>query len=264
MRIQYFTIVCGLLLVMSVVDSRPASADEKAVSPAEIQQRISTAMKAEDNQAVVEGLTELIKIDDSNPQAWYLRGVYQFRLGHFKESVSDFDKYVELNPTGERRLWERGISHYYAGMFKEGAEQFALYQTYHDNDVENSVWRYICMARDENLEAARKEMLPIRNDPRVPLMEAYALFQGKSTPEKVIEVAKAGEPDAEELAFRMFYADLYLGLYYEAHGKPELAKDHIQRAWKDHTENDRISRYMWHVARVHAKWQNEKNQPERD
>ena len=93
--------------------------------------------------------------------AYYLRGRENFRLGEIKKSVADFDKYVELRPRLESRQWERGIAYYYAGEFKKGAEQFELYQTYHDNDVENSVWRYLCIARSVGVDKARSVMLPI-------------------------------------------------------------------------------------------------------
>ncbi|MCH8194972.1 MAG: hypothetical protein IIB12_02755, partial [Chloroflexi bacterium] len=79
-------------------------------------------------------------------------------------SVVDFDKYVALRPKAESRQWERGISDYYAKKYKQGAKQFELYQTYHDNDVENSTWRYLCMARTEGVEAARNALATVDRD----------------------------------------------------------------------------------------------------
>ena len=35
----------------------------------------------------------------------------------------------------------------YAGEFAKGAKQFVDYQTFHSQDVENSAWRYLCVAR---------------------------------------------------------------------------------------------------------------------
>ncbi len=229
-------------------------------APRALGEGLRDALAKEDSERAVKLLTEVIKQEPENGAAWYRRGCEHFRLGKFKESVADFDHYVKLVPAAEQRLWERGISHYYAEMYREGAEQFALYQTYHDNDVENSVWRFLCMAQTEGLDKARQEMLPIKNDPRIPLMEAYALFQGKSTPEKVLEQAHAGNPAEEELAGRLFYARLYLGLYYEAHNQPEKAREYIAAAWKEHDGSPRISRYMWHVARVHASLHENKDQ----
>ena len=91
----------------------------------------------------------LIKVKESSwaIEAYYLRGRENFKAGSIDASLADFDKYVKLRPDLESRQWERGISDYYAGKFKKGAKQFELYQTFHDNDVENSTWRCLCDAR---------------------------------------------------------------------------------------------------------------------
>ena len=130
----------------------------------------------------------------------------------------------------------------------DGADQFELYQTFHDSDVENSAWRFLCMARDQDVTAARKSMLEIKNDTRVPMMEIYEMYRGHSTPEKVLEVARAGEPSEQQLNRSLFYAHLYIGLFHEANGEKELAEKHL-RAAVDH----KIDHYMWNVADVHVK-----------
>ena len=245
------------LLILSSLSSSPIIAEEKLGETATVEQlakQAGIAISEERSADAVKLLTRILKLDPKNASVWYRRGCENFRIGDFKQSVSDFDQYVTLRPNAERQLWERGISHYYAGMYKQGAEQFALYQTYHDNDVENSVWRYLCMAKTEGIEKARKEMLKIKNDRRIPLMTSYAMFQGKATADDVLKAANAGNPEPAVLAGRMFYAQLYLGLYYEAHSQPKLAKKHITMAWKDHDQTKGISRYMWNVARVHAEF----------
>lgn len=242
-------ILCGCLFLGAVL---MAMSDSRADEKVELLQQARQAMQAEKSEQVVELLSQYLKLSPDDSGAWYQRGVHHFRILKFQESVSDFDRYVELNPSAERKLWERGISHYYAGMFREGAEQFALYQTYHDNDVENSVWRFLCMSKREGIEPARKEMLPIKNDPRIPLMEVYAMFRGESTPEKVLEVARAGNPADEILQGQLFYAQLYLAIYYDAMGDATKAEQYALQAWKDHEQTQNISRYMWQVARVHA------------
>ena len=95
--------------------------------------------------------------------------------------MADFDKYVELKPDAESRQWERGISYYYAGEFAKGAKQFELYQTYHDQDVENSVWRYLCVAREGGVEKAQANMLPIENDRRIPMMQSTTSIAGRKS-----------------------------------------------------------------------------------
>ena len=88
-------------------------------------------------------------------------------------------------------------------------------------------------------------MLAIGNDRRIPMMEVYSLFQGKSTPAKVMELAQKASENQQKMA--MFYAHLYLGLYHESQDEPKKAIEHMEQAAKlgpkDH--------YMGDVARVH-------------
>ena len=52
----------------------------------------------------------------------------------------------------------------------------------------------------------------------------------------------------EALNARLFYAHLYLGLYYEAAGDVGQARKHLAIA-----RQHKIGHYMWNVADVHAK-----------
>ena len=52
---------------------------------------------------------------------------------------------------------------------------------------------------------------------------------------------------AAERTSRLFYAHLYLGLYYEAHGDARAARKHLAEAADEH----RVGHYMWDVARLH-------------
>ncbi|QDT64119.1 tetratricopeptide repeat protein [Calycomorphotria hydatis] len=198
--------------------------------------------------------TSLLNGAEPAPNAfeYYRRGVQEFQQGNFQQSVTNFDKYVELEPTAEKKLWERGISHYYAGKYAEGAAQFALYQTHDDNDVENSVWRFLCMARSVGIEKARVELLPIERDPRIPMMRIYDLFRGQATPDDVLKAARAGTTDERILAGRLFYAHLYLGLFAEANGDAKTAEKYIRLAAKANPKVLPISGYMHDVAKVHA------------
>ena len=221
-------------------------------TPRQLLGRAAEQVRRGDSKQAVELATKAIEADPKYADAHYLRGRERFRLGQIEGSVTDFDKYVALEPTQESRQWERGIAYYYAGRFEKGAKQFELYQTFHDNDVENSVWRYLCVARSEGVEKARQTILPIENDRRVPMMQVFDLYRGKLKPEDVLKAARAGETDEETLAGRMFYADLYLGLYYEANSNTELAKKHIFAAAASDKPNRLVNRYMWDVARIHA------------
>jgi lipoprotein NlpI len=216
-------------------------------SPEDRMQAAARAAQRGEHDQAIEILTAVISDDPKLADAWYLRGRERFRAGQIKDSVADFDKFVELRPNLESRQWERGIAYYYAGEYEKGARQFELYQTFHDQDVENSAWRYLCVARTVGVERARQRLLPIENDGRIPMMEIYALYQGKGTPENVLAAAKAGDPTEEDLNSRLFYAHLYIGLWHEAAGEAAPAKEHILQA-----EKHKIGHYMWDVAHVHA------------
>jgi lipoprotein NlpI len=233
-------IAITLLLVLPL---QMAQADESD----KLMQALKAAQENKSQEAVAL-LSDVIKEQPDLADAYYWRGREHFRLGEIDTSLADFNKLVELKPKLEPQQWERGITAWYAGKYELGAKQFELYQTYHDQDVENSVWRYLCVVPTEGVEKARKNMLPIKNDPRVPMMDIYEMYRGNKTPEEVLAAAKAGSPSPEKLKTQLFYANLYVGLYYESLGKPDLAKPHILDAAKN-----RIGHYMGDVAVIHAK-----------
>jgi len=184
-----------------------------------------------------------------NPKAtlvYQKRGEAHFKNGNFKESIADFDKFIEAMPEQSPHHWQRGISLYYAGRFEDGRKQFELHQTVNPYDVENAVWHFLCVARTAGVEKAKAALIPIERDARVPMMQIHALFGDKARPEDVMAAAKAGNPANAEN--QLFYAHLYLGLYYEAIGNSKLTREHILKAATDF----KAEHYMGDVARVHA------------
>ncbi len=188
--------------------------------------------------------------EPSTADEYERRGSEHFIAGRFAESVADFDAEIRLDPRRAPWHWKRGISLYYVGRYADGAKQFEGYQTVDGNDVENAVWRFLCQARDKTVgvERARKGILPIKDDRRVPMMQVYDLFRGELKPAEVLAAARSGEPTPAELAARLFYANLYVGLYYDALGERAAAKRHIEAA-----AARAIDHYMGDVARVHAR-----------
>jgi lipoprotein NlpI len=205
-----------------------------------------------DNQqkhaAAVADYSKVLQLDPKAGDIYDLRGSEQLKLGQVQAAIDDFDKYLEFKPDQKPFHWKRGIALYYAGRYDDGASQFAAYQNVDDNDVENAVWRFLCMARASGVKQARDALLTVKNDPRVPMMQIYALFAGKGTAEQVLDAAKAGDPPAAALRERLFYAHLYLGLYDEATGNPAGAREHITLA----ADKYYVSHYMGDIARVHA------------
>ena len=202
------------------------------------------AAEKSDHKSAVELATKAIAKSESD-DAYYWRGRSQFCLGKINESLADFDKFVALKPSAKRSLWERGITCYYAKQYKEGAKQFQLYQTFRGNDVENSVWNVLCVARLKGFDAAAKQAIKIEQDRRVPMMQIYDLFRGKGSVKSVLETAQQAKPGARR-DHQLFYAHLYVGLYYDAKGDATNTKKHLEEAVKR-----KIGHYMWDVANVH-------------
>lgn len=184
-----------------------------------------------------------------DPIGHYYHGCWSFRAGQADTSLRAFDRYLERVPSRSNSLWQRGISCYYAGKYALGAKQFADYQRFHHNDVENAVWRYLCQAKVEGKLKAREAMLPIENDRRVPMMQIYSLFKGKVTPEVVLEAAAASKARGEQAKVQAMHAHLYLALFYDSEGQRELASQHARKA----EQQFRRGGYMWSVAVVHRK-----------
>jgi lipoprotein NlpI len=189
-----------------------------------------------------------VKIEPRLAPLYQRSGEIHFRLGNFKESVASFDKYLERFPAQTPHHWQRGISHYYAGMYAEGVKQFADHRTVNGNDVENSVFHYICLVKAKDKATALKEFIPTGGDSRVPMMQIHALYSGKGSIEEILKACQVGNPGPDELKNRLFYAHLYIGLWYESEGKAKEAREHIFKAAGEYG----VEGYMGDVARVHA------------
>jgi len=185
-------------------------------------------------------LLQLAPAQDS-PAFYNRRGEDHFRAGRIAESIADFDRAIKLEPRLAPQHWQRGISLYYANRFADGQAQFELHQTVNPSDVENAVWHFLCVARASGVAKARASLIPIPQDTRVPMMQIHDLFSGKGTVEDVLKPARGRDA--------LFYAHLYLGLYYEVTGDAAQAKKHMRLATHDYS----VDHYMGDVARVHEK-----------
>lgn len=172
------------------------------------------------------------------------RATADFRAGRIEQALAGFDRVALLAPAEAPFLWQRGIAQYYAGQFRECARMFATHRTVNPDDVENAAWHFLCVARAESPEAARRQMLPVGPDGRVPMREVYRMFKGELTPAQVLAAAGAS-PSAQ------FFARLYIGLYLEATGDREAGRAQIEIAAEDRFA--RVGGFMHDVARVHLK-----------
>lgn len=193
-----------------------------------------------DYEAAIAGYDRAIEADPSDWQLYLLRGSARFKDGRIDDSIEDFDRVVALDPSQDPYLWQRGISYYYAGRLADCRGQFERHRLVNPSDVENAVWHLLCVAAEDGLEAAQESMLPVGPDPRRPMKEIDALFRGKGSVAEVEAAVREEGPGAR------FYADLYLGLYYELVGEEEKAAASIERAASLPNRG-----YMVEVARVH-------------
>lgn len=239
---------CFVALLLLVGMFRGLHAEDSTA--ADLLIRAREAATREEHGTAKQLLDKAIDQPNCPNDAYYWRGRSLFCLGQVVKAVADFDEYVKKNKASESRQWERGIAMYYAGQYQRGADQFELYQTYHDNDVENSVWRFLCVAKAKDVKTAQKNLLPIRDDRRIPMMKIYDLYRGKATPDDVLDAAEQGA-DPTRIAGQRFYAQLYVGLYYEATGKPKAAAPLLKAAAESHRTTRSVNRYMWSVADVH-------------
>lgn len=178
----------------------------------------------------------------AQPQAMLDRAVAHFEAGRIAESAAEFDRLAKADPAGLPYLWQRGIVLYYAGRYADCRQQFERHRTVNPDDVENAAWHFLCVALAESPARARMALLPVGPDSRVPMRQVYEMFRGAATPEEVLRAAGA-QPTAQ------FYAQLYLGLYFEALGDARRALEHITAAAADRYA--RAGGYMHMVARVH-------------
>jgi len=192
----------------------------------------------------INDLGAAIKLQPQSAELWQGRGEVYFKAGHFHESVVDFDRVIALSPAQAPHHWQRGISLYYDGRFADGRKQFESHQTVNPSDVENATWHFLCIAKESGITNARARMLSVGMDGRVPMKEIYALYRGTGTVEQVLSAARAASPARQRDA--LFYAYLYLGLYFDALGEDAKARAHIEKAAKEFGGAD----YMGDVARV--------------
>jgi lipoprotein NlpI len=198
------------------------------------------------NAGAAADYSEVIRLQPRSEVAYQERGSAHFRQAMIEESIKDWDKYIELKPESEPYHWQRGIAHYYAGRFADGRKQFEMHQTVNSADVENAVFHYICTARSLGIERAKKDLIPIAGDRRIPMMEIHGLYAGKNTVEEILKQANTGTPDAVE--HQAFYAHYYIGLYFESHGQNAKGREHIMKA----AQLAANAGYMGDCAKVHA------------
>lgn len=177
-----------------------------------------------------------------SPRAVLERAIADFLAGRVAASVDGFDRVAAIAPDAAPQLWQRGIALYYVGRYDDCRQQFESHRTVNPNDVENPAWHFLCVAHLESPEKARERLLPVGSDQRSPMREIYRMFAGTLSPDAVL--AAAGSSPAAR-----FYAELYVGLFYEATGDTQAAFTHLMAAASDTYAG--AGGYMHRVATLH-------------
>jgi lipoprotein NlpI len=194
-------------------------------------------------------LTKALTLVPDEPTMLLDRGILRLRLGDYAGSVADLDRYVELRPARMAELWQRGIALFYAGRYEAARRQFEVHRTVNPEDVENSAWHFCCVAKLEGWESARKALLPVAADGRIPMREIQALYAGRMKPGEVLKAVEGVEPESRR-ASGMFYAHLYLALYHGALGERQAELKHAAEASRLATGFG----IMGEIAVLHARW----------
>lgn len=240
-----FSVVCGCLVLSGFAqdsnNGKPTPTTTEGWS-----QRVEQALKDGKSDQALKELDIAMASMPGNARLYIIRGSLKFRSGRIVDSISDFDKCIELDPQVKPYLWQRGISLYYADKFKEGLDQFAVHREVNPNDVENAFWHFLCNVKLNGVEAAQKDVLLAGYDQRVPLMQVQQLIQGKLSVEDVIAAAEKGGAGTQGQKLSRFYGYLYIGLYYDALGDVEKAKKYIQLC-----VDQGDSSYMGDVGKIH-------------
>src|SRR5262245_12653389 len=179
---------------------------------------------------------------NENPREILDRAVDDFLAGRVNESITGFDRVVALAPQVAPQLWQRGIALYYAGRYQDCRAQFESHRTVNPNDVENPAWHFMCVAKAESPAKARAALLPVGPDQRSPMREIYQMFRGTMTPDAIVKAA-GNEPSSR------FFAELYVGLSYDATGDEKRAREHLTIAASGRYTD--AGGYMHRVATLH-------------
>ena len=197
--------------------------------------------------------SELCKLEPNNINYQLMLGDISFAAGQMNACVAAYDKLIELQPSLEPKLWQRGLALYYAKKFETGVQQFETHQLVNTQDVENAVWHLLCAAKISNVEEGRKKLIPITEDRRVPMSQIYEMYAGRMTPEQVLAIANRTSPrvelDSEQHRLQRYYAQLYIGLYYEMLKKEEASIEAMKKAAQLNPLGK--TNFMGQVARVH-------------
>ena len=211
-----------------------------------------TALMKGDSKTAIEAADKIVRDYPNDTRAMRLSADIFLRAGKPLWAARMFNRYLEEEPGELPTLWQRGIALYFTGDHKDAAKQFETHRKFNPHDVENAAWHFLCVSKAKSFAAAKKNVLPAPNDPRVPMKEILEMLKTGDT-DSVNERVNKTKVDTRERESAAFFGDFYLGLYADAQGDKDTAKKYMKRAAEDAPRN-----YMGDVARVYDQYLNDK------
>ncbi|HAC91152.1 MAG TPA: hypothetical protein DCF63_11060 [Planctomycetaceae bacterium] len=210
----------------------------------ELIQTAAEAMAEGNYKLVLDKAQRVAQLLPDDPRVQQRAAELLYRSGYPKESLPLFQRANELSPDRAADNWQRGIALATAGDFQQAASQFETHHKVNPDDVENSAWYFLCVAKTADIQKAEDSLIPSRGDRRPPMMSILKMLKREVKPEQVLETARS-VPAAEQNS-ALFYAELYVGLYYDALGDSQLSQEHLKRCVQMGMDG-----YMADTARVY-------------
>lgn len=223
------------------VKAEPKTLEELGID--ELTKLAAENLKNNEVDAAKLALAEARKKSDESSEAKHEIAKLLFGAGEMKASVEVYDEILKFHPDLKPKLWQRGLALYFAEDFAAGVDQFDTHQTDNPQDVENSVWQLLCKSRLTSVEEARKTMIKVDSDNRVPMKQVFNLFAGTGTPEEVIE-ASGYDPVKLVRSSEKYLAWLYVGLFHEMMGEQEAANAAMKTALKCKADTPGLMGYV--------------------
>jgi lipoprotein NlpI len=233
-------------------EKQPTEKEQAAAAIAELGPQATTPFEKGQYVEAFQKAAKICQLDPDNIRHRMLLGSASFAAGKMNQCVAAYDEAIRLDPTTEPYLWQRGLALYYADRFDDGVKQFETHQTVNSQDVENAVWHLLCAARVSDVEKARKKLIPITGDTRIPMSQIYEMFAGRMTPAEVLRSAKKTSARVKAGSHRqklqLYYAHLYTGLYHEMLKDRQAAVASLRKAAEVNPLEK--TNFMGQVARV--------------
>ncbi len=220
--------------------------DAKLSEAVRLIRQADSAFAEKDYQVAADKAAQAGKLAQDTPFVLQRAAEILYLSGHAPDSLPLFDRVVELVPEQAPENWQRGIALCTCGNFEAGAEQFKEHHDVNPDDVENSAWYFLCIAKTKGLAAARETVIPSRGDGREPMMSILQMLQGKMEPAQVIAAAEADTLTGDARKRAQFYAALYVGLYFDSLGDKEQAVVYLKKSLSSGDEG-----YMVDTAKVY-------------